>query len=171
MEKKEQIKNIILVFSTIMKSMINPSFKITNPEGGVNQQTIGKCLDLLEADFGDAISRERLVDFCVGVPGIQHGFQIYRQMRCDRLLALIADRRKHPLYKFIFPQYEESTKSRALNTDVGYYICGQSTLLWTPFSVSCQQCVKAEACKQRTRQAYPELYRIRTEEFNQNETK
>lgn len=65
MEKKEQIKNIILVFSTIMKSMINPSFKITNPEGGVNQQTIGKCLDLLEADFGDAISRERLVDFCV----------------------------------------------------------------------------------------------------------
>ena len=33
MEKKEQIKNIILVFSTIMKSMINPSFKITNPEG------------------------------------------------------------------------------------------------------------------------------------------
>ena len=86
-----------------------------------------------------------------------------------RLLALIADRRKHPLYKFIFPQYEESTKSRALNTDVGYYICGQSTLLWTPFSVSCQQCAKAEACKQRTRQAYPELYRIRTEEFNQNE--
>ena len=65
MEKKEQIKNIILVFSTIMKSMINPSFKITNPEGGVTQQTIGKCLDLLEADFGDAISRERLVDFCV----------------------------------------------------------------------------------------------------------
>ena len=60
MEKKEQIKNIILVFSTIMKSMINPSFKITNPEGGVTQQTIGKCLDLLEADFGDAISRERL---------------------------------------------------------------------------------------------------------------
>ncbi len=46
-----------------MKSMINPSFKITNPEGGVNQQTIGKCLDLLEADFGDTISRERLVDF------------------------------------------------------------------------------------------------------------
>ena len=63
MEKKEQIKNIILVFSTIMKSMINPSFKITNPEGGVTQQTIGKCLDLLEADFGDAISRERLVAY------------------------------------------------------------------------------------------------------------
>mgnify|MGYP006867406514 CR=1 FL=1 len=41
MEKKEQIKNIILVFSTIMISMINPSFKITNPEGGVTQQMSG----------------------------------------------------------------------------------------------------------------------------------
>ncbi|MCI7461055.1 hypothetical protein PN569_18680 [Parabacteroides merdae] len=96
MEKKEQIKNIILVFSTIMKSMINPSFKITNPEGGVNQQTIGKCLDLLEADFGDAISRERLVDFCVGVPGIQHGFQIYRQMRCETILRQQGRGMLHP---------------------------------------------------------------------------
>lgn len=65
MEKKEQIKNIILVFSTIMKSMITPLSRSQIRKEGITQQTIGKCLDLLEADFGDAISRERLVDFCV----------------------------------------------------------------------------------------------------------
>lgn len=202
MERKEQIKSIILVFSTIMKRMVNPSFKIVNPQGGIAMRTINTCLDSLEKIFGDEISRERIVDFCV--------CQAYRVNCCDtkhtekwgvqqyfgnkaiesfistnknrkyyedkwlgekvprhKLLSLIANRREHPQYKFIFPQYEEGTKKRMLNTDVGYYICGQSTLLWTPFSPTCQMCTKSETCKQRTQQAYPELYRIRTEEFNQ----
>lgn len=182
--------------------MVNPSFRIPNPQGGIAMRTINKCMDSLEKNFGDEISRERIVDFCI--------CQAYRVYCCDakhtekwgvqqyfgnkaiesfistnknrkyyedkwlgekvsrhKLLSLIVNRKEHPQYKFIFPQYEEGTKKRMLNTDVGYYICGQSTLLWTPFSPTCQICTKIEACKQRIQQAYPELYRIRTEEFNQ----
>lgn len=82
------------------------------------------------------------------------------------LVSYIRDRREHPLFRYVFPRYEEVTKERALNTTVGYYICGISTLLWTPFSPACQQCCHAEACRERTRLNYPELYRIRTEEYN-----
>ena len=64
------------------------------------------------------------------------------------------------------PEYEETTKRRALSTTIGYYICASSTLLWNPFSPSCQRCTKKEVCLERTRLNYPELYRLRIEEFN-----
>lgn len=82
------------------------------------------------------------------------------------LLPLIRDRREHPLARYIFPEYEEPTKRRALSTSAGYYICGISTLLWTPFSPACQRCRHAESCIGRTQLNYPELYRIRVEEYN-----
>lgn len=82
----------------------------------------------------------------------------------------LQDRRKHPLYRFIYPEYEEATKRRMLSTSVGYYICGVSTLLWTPFSSTCRECELAEACRQRTEQQYGELYRIRIEEWSGKET-
>lgn len=81
----------------------------------------------------------------------------------------IEDRRKHPLYRFIYPEYEEATKSRLLSSEVGYYICGASTLLWTPFSPSCRACTLADACRRRTQKLYGELYRIRIEEYNGKE--
>lgn len=189
-----------------MKRMVNPSFKIPNPNGGIAMRTINQCLDSLEKNFGDEISRDRIVDFCICQAyrvycvdtkhtekwGVQQYFGnkaiesfistnknrkyyedkwLGNELPRIKLLSLIADRKEHPQFKFIFPKYEENTKKRMINTDVGYYICGQSTLLWTPFSPTCQQCIKAEICKKRTQQSYPELYRIRIEEFNQNETK
>lgn len=84
----------------------------------------------------------------------------------NELLGLIKDRKQHPLFRYVNPEYEETTKSRALSTTVGYYICASSTLLWNPFSPSCQACTKKEACMERTRLNYPELYRLRIEEFN-----
>lgn len=83
----------------------------------------------------------------------------------------IEDRRKHPLYRFINPEYEEPTKRRMLSTPVGYYICGASTLLWTPFSPACQVCTMAAACQKRTKQVYGELYRIRIEEYSGKEAR
>lgn len=82
------------------------------------------------------------------------------------LLALITDRKDHPQAKFIFAAYEERTKRRCLSTKAGYYICEISTLMWSPFSPSCQQCRYAEECRKRTQKAYPELYRIRVEQFS-----
>lgn len=87
--------------------------------------------------------------------------ELSREMLCE----LIRDRSCHPQAKFIYPQYEDRTKKRLLGTVLGYYICGASTLLWTPFSPVCASCPKAIACEQRTRTIYPELYRIRMEEF------
>lgn len=92
----------------------------------------------------------------------------FKQTRED-LLHEIEDRSVHPLFRFIYPDYEDSTKRRALSSVVGYYICGASTLLWTPFSKVCQSCTKSEACKIRTQKLYPEIYRLRVAEFNGKE--
>jgi hypothetical protein len=75
-------------------------------------------------------------------------------------------RKKHPLSKFIFPEYEEVTKKRMSGKEVGFYICMVSTLLWTPFSPTCTRCLNAEKCKAATERKYGELYRIRLEEFS-----
>lgn len=77
------------------------------------------------------------------------------------LMSLFGDRSQHPLGKFIFPEYEESTKRRQMGTQTGFYICQVSTLLWTPFSGACAQCPFSEKCRERTRSKYHELYRLR----------
>lgn len=88
----------------------------------------------------------------------------------EKLLRHIEDRSVHPMYKFIYPEYEDITKHRAISSAVGYYICGVSTLLWTPFSEVCRECSKAESCKVRTQKLYPELYRLRVAEYNERES-
>ena len=79
----------------------------------------------------------------------------------ESLIQLIADRSHHPLEKYIYPEYEDGTKRRLLSTEVGYVICGASTLMWTPFSPVCQECSNAPLCRKRTSITHPELYRIR----------
>lgn len=88
----------------------------------------------------------------------------------QKLLSLIKDRSKHPLSGLIITDYEELTKSRNLGTDVGYYICEKQTLLYTPFSKSCQQCALSSECIERTQAIYPELYRVRKEAWEQSQT-
>ena len=83
------------------------------------------------------------------------------------LVSLFQDRSKHPLYKFIYPEYEEGTKSRLLGTLAGFYICQVSTMLWTPFSPACSGCSSAGRCREITQRKYFELYRVRVEEFNE----
>lgn len=89
----------------------------------------------------------------------------------EDLLREIEDRNIHPLFKFIYPEYEDTTKRRALSSVVGYYICGASTLLWTPFSKVCRSCAKSEACKVRTQKLYPEIYRLRVAEYQEKEVR
>lgn len=81
------------------------------------------------------------------------------------LLIEFRDRSEHPLMKFIFPEYEENTKKRMHSSEVGFYLCQISTLLWTPFSPSCQTCKNEARCKEVCSKKYAELYRLRLDEF------
>jgi hypothetical protein len=81
------------------------------------------------------------------------------------LLDLFRDRSVHPLAKFIYPESEDRTKRRHRQSGAGLYVCSVSTLMWTPFSPVCASCSDAETCREMTRRRYPELYRIREEEF------
>lgn len=86
---------------------------------------------------------------------------------CRNDFSLMAgDHSKHPLAVFIYPEYEEHTKRRLLSTEVGYIICGASTLMWTPFSPTCTKCSNASLCRRRTEKVHHELYRIRCEAWN-----
>ncbi len=76
-------------------------------------------------------------------------------------------KKEHPQSKYIYMPSEECTKKRSINTDIGFLICSTSTLMWSPFSPACQICTNVEKCKQETAIKYPELYRIRLEEYGE----
>lgn len=81
------------------------------------------------------------------------------------LNSLICNKSEHPQSKYIYMASEEGTKKRYVNMDAGLFICATSTLMWSPFSPTCQICKKADVCKKETEKRYPELYRIRIEEY------
>lgn len=82
------------------------------------------------------------------------------------LCSLVCNRREHPQAKYIYMEAEERTKKRFHGTEMGFAICSASTLMWSPFSEACQQCENTERCKAETESRYPELYRIRLEEYD-----
>jgi hypothetical protein len=89
----------------------------------------------------------------------------YGLSRC-KIMEENRSRKEHPMFKFIYPEYEEATKKRMQGQEVGFYLCLVSTLLWTPFSPTCARCPEAEKCKVATERRYGELYRIRMEEYH-----
>lgn len=86
------------------------------------------------------------------------------------LVEMIRDRSRHPLSKFIYPESEDTTKARKVGTEAGMYVCSVSTLMWTPFSPVCRECAVSDACRQMTREHYPELCRIREEAWKGGHT-
>lgn len=87
-----------------------------------------------------------------------------KQLDRTYLVRLIADK-EHPLAKYVYMPSEESTKRRFVNTETGLVLCGVSTLMWSPFSQTCGMCNNQSECKRITKEKYPELYRLRTEEY------
>lgn len=182
-----------------MKAALSPAFSF--PGGSVAEKAVSSCLDLLEEAGKGAVSRERIIDFCIcQVYAIQgfgdgylkrwkvcHSFGKKALERFDRnhsrkkhyedvwlkehklsrakLLEFFADKKEHPLKKFLFPEYEEKTKGRLHNTEAGFCVCLLSTLLYTPFSLSCQKCKHSKRCICILEKKHGELYRIRMEEF------
>ena len=87
----------------------------------------------------------------------------------SKYVSMIEDCSKHPLAIFIYPEYEEHTKRRWMSNELGYLICGTSTLMWTPFSLVCQKCTNAPLCEKRTAHVHHELYRIRCEAWRKQQ--
>lgn len=81
------------------------------------------------------------------------------------LESLIMDTSNHPLTRYVYMEAEEMTKARAQRIGAYVALCFKSTLLWSPFSPSCQKCERSDICKQYTNNVYPELYRIRLEKW------
>ena len=188
------IKQTIKVFQKIVTRLINPNFDVSN--GGESLRIVTKALNALEKKFG-ILTAERIVDYCVssayafkqqkmftirqalGSKSIER-FYLSKELRYyeDKWLAeanivrndlvrLIVDKQSHPLSKFVYPLYEETTKRRVLNQEPGYYVCQILTLGWTPFSNTCSQCKYASKCQAETSKKHPELYRLRIEYDNE----
>lgn len=188
------IKQTIKVFQEIVTRLINPNFVVSS--GGKSVRIVTKALNALEQKFG-TLTAERIADYCVssayvfkqrqtfticqalGAKSIERfnsdkGLRYYEDkwlaeaniVRND-LVRLIVDKQSHPLSKFVYPLYEETTKRRVLNQEPGYYVCQVLTLGWTPFSSACSQCKYADKCQAETSKKHPELYRLRIEYDNE----
>ncbi len=186
------IKATILVFTEIQRKTSDPSFKIS--QGGANLRLLSNFLKLFEKEFGNVTRERLVdfcictsrafrnrdswtISQIFGPASIkrlrtsQHRARYFEDKWLKEngltrayLINLIADRNKHPLSKYIYMKSEEQTKSRFLNTEIGFGLCLSSTLGWSPLSESCSKCKFKEQCEIETEKNYPELYRIRKEE-------
>lgn len=82
----------------------------------------------------------------------------------EDLVKMIGDT-GHRLNKFIYMCSEDETKRRFFNTEMGYMLCIQSTTGWTPMSPVCQKCRNTEKCIESSSKRYPELIRLRKENY------
>lgn len=87
----------------------------------------------------------------------------------NKYRSMVEDHSKHPLAIFIYPEYEEQTKRKWASVELGYIICWNSTMMWTPFSPTCRECSNAVICQKHTAHVHHELYRIRCEAWNKRE--
>ena len=188
MANEKLARKAITVYSEIIRRLVNPTFSI--PCGGSNIRKATLFIKRLEDAFG-TVSYERLVDCCVatayanrerpfsigqlfGEAAIKrltknaHGVKYYenkwlksKELSREALVAMIADRDKHPHAKYIYMPSEESTKERMLNLEVGFMICQISTLGWSPMSYACSRCDFVKQCKDETKRKFPELFRLR----------
>lgn len=108
---------------------------------------------------------QRYVDFKNGKKYYEDSWLKEHGLSRSYLESLIMDTSNHPLAKYIYMEAEEVTKSRAQKIGAYIALCDKSTLLWSPFSPSCQKCEQRHKCKQYTNIVYPELYRIRLEKW------
>lgn len=193
MEIKRLTKAIATVFTAIMKRSASPTYKF--PKGGAVSRSVVNFINCIEKEFGavtperivDAcvtgayIFRERdnwTVKQILGPTTIQRikkqsrGQVFYQNqwleslgLSRDKLIELIKDRSEHPQAQYIYIPAEELTKQRQLNTKTGFLICQVSTLGWSPYSQSCSQCTFANDCRKETERKYPEIYRLRVEQY------
>lgn len=84
----------------------------------------------------------------------------------DRLESMIAVKKEHRLAKLIYIEAEDFTKRRFFGTEMGFAMCIKSTTGWTPKSQVCASCVSASKCMEITEKKYPELVRLRKQDYD-----
>lgn len=82
-----------------------------------------------------------------------------------KLEDMLVDTNEHHLAKFIYVKSEDSIKSRFPDMDMRLRICLSSTTAWTPRSTVCSSCVNYQKCMELSKKKYPELVRLRQEEY------
>jgi hypothetical protein len=196
MESEKLVKQTMKVFSEIEKKLVNPTFRFS--QGGSTAKVLTKFIGLFEKEFGAVTKERLVdfcictahaykgrgkwtINQAFGPASIKRlkeskrGARYYEDkwleeggLTREALIKLIADRSEHPLSRYIFQESEEQTKLRLLNRPVGFVICQQSTLGWSPLSAACGKCNFIEQCKKETDRKYPELFRIRVEYVESN---
>jgi hypothetical protein len=188
MEREGRIKAAIRIFSFLMQKTVSHAFSF--PGGKLARNRVFTCVNTLPEErivdycvcqvyavsrFGADYVRKWNASHSFGQKAVErfegnraqyHEDKWLQQHGLSRNGLLVLLSGKHPLQKFIFPGYEEYTKARMLGTEVGFYICLVSTLLWTPFSPACKKCSYSEKCRKITRQKYPGLFRLRVETYS-----
>jgi hypothetical protein len=188
MEREGRINAAIRIFSFLMQKTVSPAFSF--PGGKLDSDRVFACVDTLPEErivdycvcqiyavsrFGADYLRKWNASHSFGQKAVKRFEENHAQYHEDKWLQryglsrnglLVLFPGKHPLQKFIFPGYEEITKRRMQNTEVGFYICLVSTLLWTPFSPACIKCRYSEKCRKITKQKYPGLFRLRVETYS-----
>ena len=110
-------------------------------------------------------SLERYLDFKAGKKYFEDMWLNDYGLSKSSLLSSISDCKEHPLSKYIYIESEEVTKKRSVANKFGVIFCNRTTTLFTPFSATCESCFDKEKCKRMTQEAYPELYRLRIEQW------
>lgn len=85
-----------------------------------------------------------------------------------KLLAGIADRSRHNHSKYIYIASEDITKERAVTLGLAPFLCYRTSTMWTPFSPVCLKCGFQGECADETKRLFPEIYRLRKEEWQKN---
>lgn len=200
MEKQELNKKITRVFTFLIRQQISPGFRF--PEGAVSSRIIRACTNALQEQFSEALSDERIVDYCVCQVyaiskfdekyitrwNVSHSFgkKALERFDCthagkkfyedkwlkglgvnrDDLIELIRDRSRHPLFRYVYPEFEDGTKKRIPDVEARFLVCRISTMLWSPFSPVCRACQASQRCQNILKRTNPELYRLRIEEYS-----
>lgn len=185
------VRQILKMFHEIATKLIHPDYKL--PQGGEPTRVVRNALKRLEKKYGTLTAnrivdyvvtashafKDRGSEWKINQvfgPKSMERFntdkgRVYfedkwlKSANLSRtiLLGMIVDRSEHPKAKFIYVPSEEGTKIRLLNREVGFVICQNSTLGWSPLSDACSQCGYIEKCKIETQKKYPEIFRLREE--------
>ena len=162
---KKQIK---IVYTEIVRKAIDRTFKF--PDGGKVDRQLSQFIQQFTKTFGKtAFSKYQQMSSKQKTYAEDQWLKDVCLTRSYLNSLISINKQAHPLAKYIYMPAEEGTKRRCVNTDIGLVICTTSTLMWSPFSATCQSCEKADECKLITEEKYPELYRIRIEEYGENE--
>lgn len=197
MELSDTIKKAKKIYTLIVRSLVDPSFQFPGGSGATKsvesfhnllvkeygevtpERVVDFCVDAAyryrdtqlynqpKQVFGN-VSFVKYKSKGKGLAYYQNQWLAEAGLSRDSLLATINVHRIHPFAQYIYPEAEEATKLRRLNTVLGFIICQKSTLGWTPFSKACSQCDFTKECSKDVQRKNPELYRLRTEEWQKN---